>query len=213
MRVIVAGGGNMGTKMADFLAREGHDVVVIEKNEKVAEELGGELDALVLCGDASDRKILKDGNIERCDVFVAMTGDDKANLLICEVVKSFNVPIIVTRVNDSSNESIFSDLGISATINTTTSAILALKKILEEPGKITAGIVADGKAEVLERVVQKKSKIIGKKIDQIRNRFVIAAILRKGELIKPKPETKIAEGDSLVICAPVEEVKNIDRLF
>jgi trk system potassium uptake protein TrkA len=213
MHIIIAGGGNLGTKLSELLVKENHNVVLIEKNERVAERLGETLDALVLHGDASDRKILKDADIENCDALIVMTGDDKTNLMICEVAKSFNVSVIISRVNDASNEPIFIKLGITACINTTTSAVLAFKKALEEPEKHLINIVAGEKALVFERVVSKESKIINKEIDKISKNFIIAAIYRNGELVKPKPETKILEGDVLIVCAPIEEMKRVNKLF
>ncbi len=213
MRIMIVGGGSVGGRLAEILVKEKNEVVVIEKEEKIAEALGERLDALVLYGDATDRKILKDGNIEKCDAFFALTADDKTNLMVCEVAKSFKVPVIVARVNDISNEPIFMELGITAAINTTTAAILAFKKVIDEPEKHLINYVAGGKAVVFERAVQKKSKIVDKKIGSLKNRFVISGVYRNGEYIKPEPETKIMEGDILIICTPLEEVKNIDSWF
>lgn len=213
MHLIIAGGGNIGTKLAELFVKEKRDVVVVEKDERVAEELGGKLDALVLHGDASDRKILKDGGVENCDSLVAITGDDKTNLMICEVAKSFNVPTIIARINDSSNEPIFMKLGITASINTTIPSILAFKRALEKSDKRLINLVAGESAVIFERIVPRKCKIVNKKVGKVSNNFVIAAIYRNGELVKPKPETEILEEDVLTVCASVYEVKSVDDMF
>ncbi len=213
MRIIIAGGGNIGEKLAELCSKEKHDVVVIEKEEKIAEKLSESIDALVLCGDASDRKILKDADIEHSDAIVAMTGDDKTNLMVCEVAKSYNIPIVVARVNDTESESVFMKLGITAAINTTTSVIFAFKKALEKPGEKIISLVAGEKAEILDKVVSKKSVITGKKVEDISNKFIVAAIYRNGEFMRPKNNTQIREGDILTICVPVEDVKGVEKLF
>ncbi|UCD07534.1 MAG: TrkA family potassium uptake protein [Candidatus Aenigmatarchaeota archaeon] len=213
MKIIIAGGGQLGTKLAELCAKEKHDVVVVEKEEKVAENLGEKLDALILRGDATDRKILKDGNIEHCDALVALTGDDKTNLMICEVAKDFKVPTIVARVNDTSSEEIFMKLGITASINTTTSAVFAFKKAIEKPGERLISLVAGEKAEIFEKVVSNNSQLINRTLNEVVNEFIICAIYRSGDLVKPKPNTKIQEGDIIVICAPVESVKKVRGLF
>ena len=212
MRIIIAGGGSIGERLGEFLVKEKHDVIIIEKDEKRAEELGEKLDAIVLYGDASDRKVLKDSNIEKCDVFVVMTGDDKTNLMICEVAKTFNVPVIVSRINDPSNEQIFTDLGINATINITASVILTFKKILESPERRLVGIVG-GDAEIFEIPVRKDSKICGKKIEQIKNACVVVGLVRKNKFLKPKANMKITEGDTVVVCCPVKDVKKLKMFF
>ena len=88
---------------------------------------------MVLKGDASERKILMDGDVEHADALVAMTSDDKTNLMICEVAKDFKVPKIISRVNSTDSEEVFMKLGITASINTTTSVVYAFKKALEKP--------------------------------------------------------------------------------
>ena len=213
LKIIITGGGQLGTKLAELCAKEKHDVVVVEKEEKVAENLGEKLDALILHGDASDRKILKDGDIEHCDALVALTGDDKTNLMICEVAKDFKVPVIVARVNDTSSEGIFMKLGITASINTTTSAVFAFKKAVEKPGERLVSLVAGEKAEVFEKIVSNKCRLINRTVGEIADDFVICAIYRNGELVKPKSNAKILEGDVLVICAPVDIVKRVSGLF
>ena len=212
MRTIIVGGGDIGTALAEVLIKEKHDVILVESDEKRAEVLGEKMDALVLHGDASDRKILKDANIQKCGALLTLTSDDKTNLLVCEVAKSFNVPIIISRVNDPSKDQIFSNMGITATINTLTTAVNAFKRLLEKPEKKTI-LVAGNKAQIMERVVNKDSKILNKKIGDINRKVIISALLRDGELVKAEPKTKMQEGDTIIICAPVEETKRVDKLF
>ncbi len=213
MKIIIAGGGALGTKLAELCVKEKHDIVVVEKDEKKAEELGENLDALVLKGDSSNRKILIDADIEQADALVAMTSDDKTNLMVCEVAKDFKVPKIVARVNETDSEEVFMKLGITASINTTTSVIFSFKKALERSGERLIGLVAGEKVEIFEKIVSKQAKINGMKISELRNNFVIGAGYRNGELLKIRPETKIREGDVLIVCVPVEEVKKINNLF
>lgn len=214
MKVIVVGGGHLGKELAAMLIKEKHDVVVVEKDDSRSEYLGENLDALVLHGDGTDRKVLKDGGIKKCNALIAMTADDKTNLLICEIAKDFNVPTIVSRVVDSSNDPIFAKLGITASINTTVSAILAFKRVVEKPGTKLVNLVAGEKAEVIERVVDNKSKVAGRKLKDLeKEKFTIAAIFRNGELIKATQKETVQQGDCLIIVTPVEEVQNVEKLF
>lgn len=212
MKIIVVGGGKIGNSLTQLLAKEKRDVILVERDKNLAEDLAEKLDALVICGDGSDRKILKDANINSADAVVAATGDDKTNLMICELAKSVNVPTIVTRLNDSSNESIFSKLGISGIINTTSSAILAFKKVLEVPGKKLISVIGGDKAEIFDLTISEKSKFANQLVGEAAKNFVIAAISRDGEIIMPKIGTKIQEGDILTICAPTEEIKKIEKM-
>ena len=212
MRIIIVGGGDIGTALAEVLIKEKHDVILVESDEKRAEELGEKMDALILHGDASDRKILKDANIQKCGALLTLTSDDKTNLLVCEVAKSFSVPIIISRVNDPSKDQIFSNMGITATINTRTTAVNAFKQLLEKPQEKTF-LVAGNKAQIMERVVSKDSKVAGKKIGDVNKKIIISALLRDGDLVKAEAKTKLEDGDTVIICAPVEESKRVDKLF
>lgn len=213
MRIIVAGGGSLGENLSNVLVKEKHDVVLIEKDEKTAEELAEKLDALVLKGDASDRNVLKDANIKKADAVVAITSDDKTNLLVAEIAKESKVAIIVARVNDSSNQDIFLKLGISASIDTTNSSVSIFKKALEKPGKNLGCLIGGGKGEVFDILV-KNDKSIGKKVDDFAEKnFSIAAIYRDGELIIAKPEVKLKQNDIITVCVPLEEVQKVENMF
>ena len=212
MKVIVVGGGRIGEALSRLLIKEKHDVVVVEKDEKLAEELAEKLDALVLHGDGTDKNILKDANIEKSDVMVAVSGDDKTNLMICEFAKGVNVPNIIARINQSDNEGIFTKIGITNLINTTTTAILAFKKAMEKPGKQLVNLVAGGKGEVFEVSVRKDSKFANKNIMDVVKGFTVACIYRDDKILMPELKTKIKEGDILTICSPLEGVKKIEKM-
>lgn len=213
MKIVIIGGGKVGEALSKLLVREKNDVVVIEKNEKRAEDLAEKLDVLVLHGDGSESDILKDANVDDSDAVIAMTGDDKTNLMICEIAKSSKVQNIVARLNETDNEGVFMKIGISSIINTTTSAVLDFKQAIERPGKILAGFVAGEKAEVFEIVITEKSKYAGKTVVDTAKKFSIGAINRNGELLIPTHKTKLREGDIITICAPLGELKKIEKMF
>jgi len=213
MKIIIVGGGTVGGALSELLIKEKHDVVVIEKDEKLAEELAEKLDALVLHGDGTDKNILKDANIGNVDVVVSVTSDDKTNLMVCEVAKGVNVPNIISRINQSDNEGIFTKIGITNLINTTNTAILAFKKALERPGKQLINLIGGGKGEVFELSIGKDSKFTNKTVADVAKGFTVACVYRDDKLMIPKPETKIKEGDILTICSPLEEVKKIEKMI
>ena len=90
MKIIVVGGGEIGTTLTTILSAEKHDVSVIENDPERAKEIASDTTALVLKGDGVDLDILKQAGIEKCDAIVATTGDDKVNLMVCQIAKSNN---------------------------------------------------------------------------------------------------------------------------
>jgi trk system potassium uptake protein TrkA len=213
MKVIVVGGGRIGEALSRVLAKERHDVVLIEKNERVAEELADNLDALVLHGDGSDKNLLRDANISSTDIVIAATNDDRANVVVCTSAKDAKVPTVVARINQRENEKDFSKAGVESLVDATSTAVLAFKKAIERPGRPIVGFVAGGMAEVFEIAVKKESKLAGKLIAEIAKDFSVACIFREDKFHLPKSDMKIKEGDILTICAPVDEVRKIECMF
>lgn len=213
MRVVIVGGSKIGKKLAEILAKEKNDVVVIEKDEKGAEALAEQLDALVLHGDATEKELLKDADMEKCDALITLTSDDKTNLMVCEIAKSLNVKKVIARINDSSNEEFFAKLGVSSLINTTTSAIAEFKNALEREGRQIIGLVAGSKGEIVELYVKPKSKIINRSVESLlKDKIVVASVERKGKFMLPGRKTKIREGDVIVVCIPVGVKRKMERL-
>jgi len=130
MRIIIAGGGEFGVRLAEELAKE-NEVILIEKDEGRAEYLGGKLSSIVLFGDATDRQVLKHANADKCDVMFAVTGDDKTNSAICELANSFGIKKIAARLNDPGKVDLFSKSGAAA-INVIDSAVKEFRKVVFE---------------------------------------------------------------------------------
>jgi trk system potassium uptake protein TrkA len=211
MKVIIVGGDRFVEEFAEILIKEKNDVVIIENNDKRAEELATKLDALVLHGDGTSKEILEDADIKHVDAVVAMSGDDKVNLMVCELAKSYNVPNIIARVNQASNQNIFIELGISKLINTTISVVSLFKKALEKSGTNFLNFTAGDKAEIFEINITDKSDFLDKSVKDVQKGFIICCIYRKGEFLLPKPNVVIKQGDVLTVCAPVEKVKDIEK--
>jgi trk system potassium uptake protein len=211
MKVIVVGGGKVGHALSKLLLDEKHEVTMIEKDEKRAEAIAEKIDALVLHGDGSESDILKDANIDECDAIIAMTDSDKTNLMICEMAKATKVPVIISKINDVSNEGTFMKIGIHSIINTTNVAVTEFKKALQHHGKRPIVLICGGKAEIFEIVVDGKSKILGKSVKEVPKKLSVAAINRNGELIIPTTKTIFHEGDIITVCASLGEVKGIEK--
>ena len=130
MRVIIAGGGEFGEKLAEELSREKNEVILIERDEARAEQLGEKLSSIVMFGDATDKGILKHANIEKCDAVFAVTGDDTINSAVCELAKSLGVKRVASLLNDAEKCDLFSKSG-AATINIMDSAVREFRKVIE----------------------------------------------------------------------------------
>src|SRR5664280_692761 len=100
MYIVIMGGGRMGRSLASLLVSDGLDVTMIENDPVLCNIASSELDAMIICGNGTNGKVLKEANIEDADVFVAATGNDEVNLLSCILVNEYKIPKIIARVSD-----------------------------------------------------------------------------------------------------------------
>ena len=133
MYVIIVGGGKVGFYLAKELLEEGHEVLIIEKDEhgprsaRIAAELGD----VVLKGDGCEVTTLESAGTARAEMLIAVTGDDEDNLVSCQVAKKrFNVPRTVARINNPKNEAIFRKLGIDVTVSATAAVLNQIEQEL-----------------------------------------------------------------------------------
>jgi len=121
MYVVINGGGKIAQALALNLLDDGHDIAIIERHTDTAEKILMATDnqALVIVGDGTDKKYQDDAGSSRADVFVATTGTDEDNLISCQLARVvFEVPRLISRVSDPSNQSIFAQFGIEAICST-----------------------------------------------------------------------------------------------
>src|SRR6266853_5139671 len=119
MRVAIAGAGAVGRSIAKELLENGHEVLLIDKNPKSI-TVDSVPRAEWLLADACEISALDDAALERCNVVIAATGDDKANLVVSLLAKTeYGVPRVVARINHPSNEWLFNESwGVDVAVST-----------------------------------------------------------------------------------------------
>src|SRR5574341_1710560 len=120
MYIVIIGGGKVGYYLAKQLLQDGHEVLVIEKDRKKADNIAQEMGEIALRGDGTETFVMEEAGMQRADLVVAVTGDDEDNLMICQMAKKkFSVKRTIARINNPKNEHIFKVLGIDDTVSTT----------------------------------------------------------------------------------------------
>jgi len=209
MKIIVVGAGNVGRTLANMMSAEKHKVAIIEKDEERSKAAADSCDALVIKGDASELNILKDAGIDKADALVAVTDDDKSNLMVCEIAKSLGVRKIISKINDTANEELFSKLAIVSTIPIVGITVTAIKKEIESDGHRVIATLDEGKLEVLRIKIEKKSPLLGKKPSM--KDCLIGAVYRKGELINPQKVEKLEEDDMMIVTVKSKDFPKIKK--
>ncbi|MFC1741656.1 potassium channel family protein [Nanoarchaeota archaeon] len=212
MKILIVGGGEIGLTTANVLSTKEHDLVLIESDENRAKEVANSIDALVIHGDGTDLATLKDAGSSEADAIVAATNDDKTNLMVCEIAKSGDIKKIISRVNQSENEELFTKLGITGVVPTVSLAVTKIKNLLtEKSAERVLYKFGKGDVQVLAITIPKESKLIGKSAD-VKN-AIIGAIYRDGEIMLPKEGTKINEADVIILTAKTKNLKSIQKLI
>jgi trk system potassium uptake protein TrkA len=210
MKVVVVGAGESGRTLANMLSSEKHEVSLIEREERVAEDVAKEIDALVIKGDATEYSVLKDAGIEKADAVIAITDDDKTNLMVCEIAKSSNIKKIISRVNSPKNGELFAKLGINSIIPIVGLEITKVKNMLEPGRERVLAELGEGDVQVIEATIGKKSKLINK--EAIKG-AVLGAVYRSGEILLPEKGAKLKEGDVIVIIAKSKGMDKITKMI
>lgn len=214
MYVVIIGGGRVGKDLAKLLLPEGHDVVLMEKDERLAEQLSKEFDALIIEGDGTDLDYLKDAGLNKADVLVAVTGDDKSNLISCQLAKRmFKVPTVIGRVNKPKNEGVFSSLGIENTVSTTRASSMQIKNNIGDSRTVLT--VGERDAQLLEFNVTEESPVSHKKIKHagLPKGAIIVDIVRGENSVIPDGNTQLKPDDIVTVLARVNTVKQVKKLF
>ncbi|MFP4424582.1 MAG: potassium channel family protein [Candidatus Woesearchaeota archaeon] len=216
MRIIVIGAGEIGKSLVKMLSKEKHEVILIDQSNDLVKDIANQIDILVIKGDATQLSILKDAGIEKSQGVVAVTNDDKTNLMISEIALSSGIKRVISRVNTPGNEELFTKIGVSTLIPTVNLAVTEIKNALmrddenEQKSRFIAPLgVSD--TEIIEVTVNSRSSLIGK--ETIIPKGVISAIYRNGDILIPLgKQHEIKEGDVLVITAKTKDVGEIIKL-
>lgn len=214
MYIIIVGAGRVGLNLASFLISDGHDVTIIESNHKLCDNAAHELDAMVICGDGTDKKILEEANMSNADVFVAATGNDEVNLLSCILVKDYNIKKVIARVSDPTHEKVFKDVGIDSVVSPELTAASYLEKLIIRPKIADLVIIGKGNAELLDITVTNK-KMFGAKTSAVSptKDFIISALHENGDMTIPDDTTILKEGCKISILVKRHAIQQVTELF
>lgn len=203
-RLIFAGGGHVGKRVALVLENR-YQVKVIERDRKRAEKIAGDLaNTVVLVGDATDKELLLNENIENTDVFCAITNDDEANILSAMLAKRLGARRTIALINKNAYADIVDGSQVDMVISPHQATIGALLRYIRRGDIVQVYSLRHGASEAIEVVVHGragKSRVIGIPIDQIRipQGVVMGALVRGEELKQVHHDTVIEEGDHVIM--------------
>ena len=218
-RVMIAGGGNIGRRLAMNLEQD-YQVKLIDHNKQITSFLAQELKhTLVLTGDATDEDLLTQENIEEMDVFCALTNDDEDNIMASLLAKRLGARKVVALINRSSYVDLLQGGEIDIALSPAQATIGPLLTHIRRGDVAVVHSLRRGAAEALEAVVHgdaKTSRLIGRRIEQIDlpEGVSIAAIARGQKVIIAHHDTVIEAGDHAILFVPNKRlIPKVEKLF
>ena len=211
MFILVIGDGKVGHTLVEHLAREGHDVVIIDNNEEVLERTQGALDVLCVRGNGANAQTLIDAGVKKADIIIAATASDETNMLCCLIAKRLGAEYAIARVRDPEyNESLNllqHELGIDMTINPERATALEISHLLRFPFASNIESFARGRVEMVEFRAQENDAVVGVPLRDLSHRqkgipqVLYAAVERNGQVTIPNGDFVIQPGDRVHVAA------------
>ena len=223
-RVMIAGGGRVGMRLAKSLVGDYH-VKIIERDKKRCEFLAEQLpsDVLVLQGDVADADLLEEENVGGMDLFLSLTNDDEDNIMSAMLAKRMGAQRVMALINRRAYAEMMEGSTIDIAISPAQTVIGELLAHLRRGDVAAVHSLRRGAAEVLEGVARgdiKTSKLVGRRLEEIKlpKGASIGAIVRgegrDSKVLMPHHDTLIEADDHIIVFIPNKRyVRDVEKLF
>jgi trk system potassium uptake protein TrkA len=216
MYVVVVGGGNVGYFLTKELLAAGHEVVVIEKDPHRAHLIADELGSIVIANDGCEGRYQGEAGMARADVVAAVTGDDEDNLVACQVAKMrFSVPRAIARVSNPKNEKLFRQLAIDETVSPTRTILGMIEHEIPVHDLLHLAELGGGELQIVEAQLDGHSPAVGheqRDLD-LPEGTSVAVVIRDGRAVISRPETRLRDGDKLLVITSAEREEALRRVL
>ena len=206
MYVVIVGCDEIGSAVARLLARDKHNIVVVDNDLKAFQHLGPTFNGITILGNGIDLDVQRKSGVEEADVFMALTGNDATNLMAAQVAgKMYHVPKVIARVADSENEALYKHFGIQTTSPARGEAAEIRNLIIDGPLYCYLSL----ERERLEMVRAKiKAKAVGKTVATISSsrQMAISLVFRDSRAFIPALDTTLQENDEVVVVLTLDQI-------
>lgn len=200
MQIIIIGSGKVGSTLAGQLAGQGHDVVIIDSDQRQIKHIENE-DFIKISGVPIDRDVLRQAGIETADVLCAVTQNDNVNIMVAQIAdRIFHVPQIIARIFNPANRDVFDTFKINTVCQTELTVKAILRRIAGERNEQIQRVY---NTSILYTRVPVDEDFVGEDICDLTTDTgkAVFGLLRKGKLQLALPGLRIQAGDELVLAA------------
>lgn len=208
MDIIIVGCGKVGSALAEVLSDE-HNVTVIDKNENLIESVINDFDVMGIAGNCLQTDVLEEANVDKANLFIAVTASDEVNILSCLIAKKMKARHCIARVRspEFDKQLVFmrEELGISMMVNPDYNAANEIAKVMRYPAAINIESFAKGRVDLTEIRITSGSILDGVALSHLSRRLrldiLICAVQRGEELIIPNGNFVLRAGDKIHMTA------------
>lgn len=219
MKIVIVGGGKVGSTLAGSLAREGHDIVLIDNRRDVVAALSAKMDIMVMYGNGASMGTLQNADISSTDLLIAVTPQDELNFMCCVIARKLGCANTIARIRDPEyHEQLYflrEELGLSMTVNPEWSAAQEIFRLMQIPGFLKRDSFAKGRVEIVEIILQNNSSLCGLQLKELhqklRIKVLVCAVERGNNVIIPDGRFTLEQGDKIYVTAPAAELLNLLR--
>ncbi len=212
MRYLIVGCGRVGSTLAKRLAREGHDVTVVDESSTAFRRVGRDFPGKLVLGTGIDVDVLRRAGAESADGFAAVTQGDNRNIMAALIAQQhFKIPRVVARIYDPERSHMYRDFGIATVCPTTVGARLMSGALMDD--QFSSLLFDQADAEIVEQTVTAESA--GRLVSDltIAEKSQIALIVRSNQSIIPTPNAKLENGDRVVAIVRPDFVAEFRKRF
>jgi trk system potassium uptake protein TrkA len=220
VKVVIAGGGSVGTSIALDMIDRHHDVTLMEQDGERAERLKTMLPGVqVMAADACEYSSLASADVRSCDVMIAATGDDEDNLVISWLSKQeFGVPRVISRINNARNEWLFNESwGVDVSVSTPALITSLVDEAVEVGSLIELMTLAHGKMRLIEVTLDANSPAVLENLtlDELRlpDALRVVAVVRNEQPLVPSASMRFYEQDHVVLMSRTDAIQDCTSAF
>ena len=216
MNIVIVGIGKVGSTVTEYLAQDGHDIVVVDKSPQVVEHAITTYDVMGICGNGAAPEVLKEADVAHADLVIALTNSDEFNILCCIISKKNGARHAIARVRnpDYFHQMAFlrKELGLSMAINPEFEAANAISRMLRFPSATKLELFAKGRMEMAEITLPPDTPLAGVPLHQLPGRFktqvLVCAVRRGEEVFIPDGNFVLQGGDHINVSAAHEDLSS-----
>ncbi len=213
MYVMIVGCGALGTRSAYSQLHAGHEVLLLDTDEARIAKVQKSLGNVAMLGDATEEFTLSSAGINRCDAFIATTGDDAVNLASCQLAKfTFDVETVIAIVNDSTDTNLFLAAGVDNIVSRTDIILANLAGTLLDHPMVELMTLNDRNEKLISMKVPRNARSVGNRFRDLAlpyGTIICLIVSNVGSPFVPNEDTVILGGEEVIASCPVEALDEL----